>query len=88
MSAIGHEITLTSPLKVQDVTKNGAFFGYAVTGCRVKLTPEIGNPDTDTYTLKETGITITPIHYELTCHKELDRLKSLSFAHEGSGLHI
>ncbi|MCD6560620.1 MAG: hypothetical protein J7L16_02530 [Deltaproteobacteria bacterium] len=32
MSAIGHEITLTSPLKVQDVNKNGAFLGYAVTG--------------------------------------------------------
>ncbi len=32
MSAVGHAITLTSPLRVQDVSKNGAFYGYAVTG--------------------------------------------------------
>ena len=32
MSAVGHAITLTSPLRVQDVFKNGAFYGYAVTG--------------------------------------------------------
>jgi 5'-nucleotidase len=32
MSAVGHAITLTSPLRVQRVHKNGAFFGYGVTG--------------------------------------------------------
>ena len=32
MSAVGHAITLNSPLKVQDVYKNGTFYGYAVTG--------------------------------------------------------
>ncbi len=32
MSAVGHAITLTSPLRVQEVYKNGSFFGYAVTG--------------------------------------------------------
>ncbi len=32
MSAVGHAITLTSPLRVQTVHKNGAFFGYGVTG--------------------------------------------------------
>jgi 5'-nucleotidase len=32
MSAVGHAITLTSPLRVQGVHKNGSFFGYAVTG--------------------------------------------------------
>jgi 5'-nucleotidase len=32
MSAVGHAITLSSPLRVQDVHKNGAFFGYAVSG--------------------------------------------------------
>jgi 5'-nucleotidase len=32
MSAVGHAITLTSPLRVQDVHKNGSFYGYAVTG--------------------------------------------------------
>jgi len=32
MSAVGHAITLTSPLRVQAVHKNGSFFGYAVTG--------------------------------------------------------
>lgn len=32
MSAVGHAITLTSPLRVQAVRKNGAFFGYGVTG--------------------------------------------------------
>ena len=216
MSAVGHAITLTSPLRVRDVNKNGAFFGYAVTGtpadcvkialqellksppdmilsginlganvginilysgtvsaategaflgiksaaislatmkkkadfkfaasfskeiirfisenslgegtalnvnipavspekikgvCFVKQgittiverfdrrndprgnvyywlsgesTPENGDPDTDTYALKENRITITPIHYDLTCYKELDRLKQL----KGSG---
>ena len=32
MSAVGHAITLTSPLRVQAIHKNGTFFGYAVTG--------------------------------------------------------
>jgi len=32
MSAVGHAITLTSPLRVQEIRKNGAFFGYAVIG--------------------------------------------------------
>ena len=32
MSAVGHAITLTRPLRVQEVFKNGLFYGYAVTG--------------------------------------------------------
>lgn len=32
MSAVGHAITLTSPIRVQGVRKNGHFFGYAVKG--------------------------------------------------------
>lgn len=32
MSAVGHAITLTSPLRVQEVHQDGAFFGYAVRG--------------------------------------------------------
>ena len=32
MSAVGHAITLTSPIRVQGVQRNGAFFGYAVKG--------------------------------------------------------
>ncbi len=32
MSAVGHAITLTSPLRVRETYKNGTFFGYAVTG--------------------------------------------------------
>lgn len=32
MSAVGHAITLASPLRVQKVQKNGNFFGYGVTG--------------------------------------------------------
>ncbi|MBW2608961.1 MAG: 5'/3'-nucleotidase SurE [Deltaproteobacteria bacterium] len=32
MSAVGHAITLTSPLRVRRVHKNGTFFGYGVTG--------------------------------------------------------
>ncbi len=32
MSAVGHAITLASPLRVQPVQKNGTFFGYGVTG--------------------------------------------------------
>ncbi|MFH0844649.1 MAG: 5'/3'-nucleotidase SurE [Pseudomonadota bacterium] len=32
MSAVGHAITLTSPLRVQKIHRNGSLFGYAVTG--------------------------------------------------------
>jgi 5'-nucleotidase len=32
MSAVGHAITLSSPLRVQPVFKNGSFYGHAVTG--------------------------------------------------------
>ncbi|MBN2126105.1 MAG: 5'/3'-nucleotidase SurE [Deltaproteobacteria bacterium] len=32
MSAVGHSITLASPLRVQAVYKNGSFYGYGVTG--------------------------------------------------------
>ncbi|MDY7033574.1 MAG: 5'/3'-nucleotidase SurE [Thermodesulfobacteriota bacterium] len=32
MSAVGHAITLTSPLRVQTVLKDRAFFGYGITG--------------------------------------------------------
>jgi len=32
MSAVGHAISLTSPLRVQSVHKNGDFFGYGVKG--------------------------------------------------------
>ena len=32
MSAVGHAITLTTPLRVQDVYVNGSFYGYGVTG--------------------------------------------------------
>ena len=32
MSAVGHAITLTLPLRVQEVKRNGSFFGYAITG--------------------------------------------------------
>ena len=32
MSAVGHAITLNLPLRVQHVVRNGAFYGYAVTG--------------------------------------------------------
>ena len=31
-SAVGHAITMNSPLRVQKVEKQGTFFGYAVTG--------------------------------------------------------
>ena len=31
-SAVGHAITMNSPLRVQKVEKDGSFFGYAVTG--------------------------------------------------------
>jgi 5'-nucleotidase len=32
MSAVGHAITLTRPLRVQEIDKGGAFYGYAVIG--------------------------------------------------------
>jgi len=32
MSAVGHAITLTLPLRVQEVKNNGSFFGWAVRG--------------------------------------------------------
>jgi len=32
MSAVGHAITLASPLRVQEVFRNGSFFGYGVKG--------------------------------------------------------
>jgi 5'-nucleotidase len=32
MSAVGHAITLSDPLKVTEVKKNGEFFGHAVSG--------------------------------------------------------
>ena len=32
MSAVGHAITLDSPLRVREINKNGSFFGFAVTG--------------------------------------------------------
>ncbi len=32
MSAVGHAISLTSPLRVREVHQNGAFFGHAVAG--------------------------------------------------------
>lgn len=32
MSAVGHAITLASPLRVKEVNKNGSFFGYGVSG--------------------------------------------------------
>jgi 5'-nucleotidase len=32
MSAVGHSITLASPLRVREVYKNGTFFGYGVSG--------------------------------------------------------
>jgi 5'-nucleotidase len=31
-SAVGHAITLTDPLRVKSINRNGAFFGYAVKG--------------------------------------------------------
>jgi len=35
-----------------------------------------GRPETDGIALKENRISITPIHYNLTCETELSRLKS------------
>ena len=32
MSAVGHAITLSDPIKVKEISKNGRFFGHSVTG--------------------------------------------------------
>lgn len=32
MSAVGHAITLSSPLRVQEINRNGSYFGYGITG--------------------------------------------------------
>ena len=32
MSAVGHAITLSSPLRVREVYRNDSFFGYGVSG--------------------------------------------------------
>ena len=37
---------------------------------------ENGNADNDSVALKQNKITITPIHYDLTCERELERLKN------------
>jgi 5'-nucleotidase len=39
---------------------------------------ENGNPHNDSVALKQNHITITPIHYDLTCEKELKRLERFS----------
>jgi 5'-nucleotidase len=36
---------------------------------------ENGSPDTDAMILKDNHVTITPIHYDLTCDEELERLR-------------
>ena len=46
-----------------------------------------GDSDTDYRALKEGRITITPIHYDLTCEEELKRLKGCEYP-EGSQWHI
>ncbi|MBW2094399.1 MAG: 5'/3'-nucleotidase SurE [Deltaproteobacteria bacterium] len=38
-----------------------------------------GTPDTDGLALRERWISITPIHYDLTCEEELKRLKKVVF---------
>ena len=38
-----------------------------------------GKPNTDYVVLKENKVTITPIHYDLTCYRELERLKLASY---------
>ena len=38
---------------------------------------ENGSPDTDSMALRQGKITITPIHYDLTCVRELERLRGL-----------
>ncbi len=39
---------------------------------------ENGNPENDSVALKQNNITITPIHYDLTCERELKRLQRFS----------
>jgi 5'-nucleotidase len=36
-----------------------------------------GTPDTDALALREKWISITPIHYDLTCEEELKRFKKV-----------
>ncbi len=48
---------------------------------------ENGTPDTDGLALREKWISITPIHYNLTCKEELRRLKSL-FSQEITGVSL
>ena len=43
---------------------------------------ENGNPDNDSVALRQNKITITPIHYDLTSERELERLKSCNFPFE------
>jgi len=38
---------------------------------------ENGNPDNDSVALRQNKITITPIHYDLTSERELERLKTI-----------
>ncbi|UCF03411.1 MAG: 5'/3'-nucleotidase SurE [Deltaproteobacteria bacterium] len=50
-SAVGHAITLTDPLRVKSIKRNGAFFGYAVKGtpadCVKLAINELMNPPPD-----------------------------------------
>jgi 5'-nucleotidase len=50
-SAVGHAITLTDPLRVKSINRNGAFFGYAVKGtpadCVKLALNELMNPPPD-----------------------------------------
>jgi 5'-nucleotidase len=50
-SAVGHAITLTDPLRVKSINRNGAFFGYAVKGtpadCVKLAINELMNPPPD-----------------------------------------
>ncbi len=41
---------------------------------------ENGNPENDSVALGRNRISITPIHYDLTCQDELDRLKTCSIS--------
>jgi 5'-nucleotidase len=50
-SAVGHAITLTDPLRVKSINRNGTFFGYAVKGtpadCVKLAINELMNPSPD-----------------------------------------
>ena len=50
-SAVGHAITLTDPLRVKSINRNGTFFGYAVKGtpadCVKLAINELMNPPPD-----------------------------------------